>query len=73
MYPYVALRGPRYRENSHANHTWDIPIARSTLRCLAYPCVALGRARGHDRVPTVAMRVLGVLLDYGLGCRSGNS
>ena len=22
MYPYVALRGPPYRENSHANHTW---------------------------------------------------
>jgi hypothetical protein len=22
MYPYVALRGPTYRENSHANHTW---------------------------------------------------
>jgi hypothetical protein len=21
-YPYVALRGPTYRENSHANHTW---------------------------------------------------
>ena len=22
MYPYVVLRGPTYRENSHANHTW---------------------------------------------------
>jgi len=22
MYPYVALRCPTYRENSHANHTW---------------------------------------------------
>ena len=22
MYPYVALRGPTYRENSHASHTW---------------------------------------------------
>jgi hypothetical protein len=22
MYPYVALRCPRYRENSRANHTW---------------------------------------------------
>jgi hypothetical protein len=22
MYPYVALRGPTYREISHANHTW---------------------------------------------------
>ena len=22
MYPYVALCGPTYRENSHANHTW---------------------------------------------------
>ena len=22
MYPYVALGGPTYRENSHANHTW---------------------------------------------------
>jgi hypothetical protein len=22
MYLYVALRGPTYRENSHANHTW---------------------------------------------------
>src|SRR6266403_2067689 len=22
MYPYVALHGPTYRENSHANHTW---------------------------------------------------
>jgi hypothetical protein len=22
VYPYVALRGPTYRENSHANHTW---------------------------------------------------
>ena len=22
MYPYVALRGPTYRENSPANHTW---------------------------------------------------
>ena len=25
MYPYVALRGPTYRENSHANHTWHPP------------------------------------------------
>jgi len=23
MYPYVALRCPTYRENSHANHTWN--------------------------------------------------
>jgi hypothetical protein len=23
VYPYVALRGPTYRENSHANHTWQ--------------------------------------------------
>jgi hypothetical protein len=22
MYLYVALRGPTYREDSHANHTW---------------------------------------------------
>jgi hypothetical protein len=22
MYPYIALRGPTFRENSHANHTW---------------------------------------------------
>ncbi len=22
MYPYLALRCPIYRENSHANHTW---------------------------------------------------
>ena len=64
MYPYVALRCPTYRENSHANHTWhppshqtacfkgseaparvgSIPIARSTFRCLACPCVVLGRA-----------------------------
>jgi hypothetical protein len=22
MYPFVALRCPTYRENSHANHTW---------------------------------------------------
>jgi hypothetical protein len=62
MYPYVALRRPTYRENSHANHTWhppsqkplvsslgaaarvgSIPIARSTFRCLACPCVVLGR------------------------------
>src|SRR5258708_35892169 len=25
MYPYVALRCPTYRENSHANHTWHQP------------------------------------------------
>ena len=25
MYPYVALRCPTYRENSHANHTWHPP------------------------------------------------
>jgi len=25
MYPYVASRGPTYRENSHANHTWQSP------------------------------------------------
>src|ERR1700722_15003965 len=25
MYPYVALRCPTYRENSHANHTWHRP------------------------------------------------
>jgi hypothetical protein len=24
MHPYVALRGPTYRENSHANHTWHM-------------------------------------------------
>src|SRR6266404_78802 len=23
-YPYIALRGPTYRENSHANHTWHL-------------------------------------------------
>ncbi len=22
LYPYAAPRGPTYRENSHANHTW---------------------------------------------------
>jgi hypothetical protein len=29
MYPYVALRGPTYRENSHANHTWHSPSQQS--------------------------------------------
>jgi len=24
-YPYVALLGPTYHENSHGNHTWDSP------------------------------------------------
>ena len=31
----------------------SIPIARSTFRCLACPCVALGRGSAHRPVPTV--------------------
>jgi hypothetical protein len=31
MYPYVALRCPTYRENSHANHTWHQHLARTRL------------------------------------------
>jgi hypothetical protein len=30
MYPYVASRGPTYRENSHASHTW-YPSSRQTV------------------------------------------
>ena len=29
MYPYVAVRGPTYRENSHANHTWNPQLHRT--------------------------------------------
>ncbi len=29
MYPYVAVHGPTYRENSHANHTWSPPSRQS--------------------------------------------
>jgi hypothetical protein len=29
MDPYVALRGPTYRENSHATHTWYPPSQQS--------------------------------------------
>jgi hypothetical protein len=35
----------------------SIPIARSTSRCLAYPCVVLGRESAHRSVPTVPMRL----------------
>jgi hypothetical protein len=30
MYPYVALCGPTYLENSHASHTWHWPSREST-------------------------------------------
>jgi hypothetical protein len=30
MYPYVALRCPTYRENSHANHTWNPQLHQTT-------------------------------------------
>jgi hypothetical protein len=29
MYPYVALRCPTYRENSHANHTWNALLLKT--------------------------------------------
>jgi hypothetical protein len=29
MYPYIAVHGPTYRENSHANHTWNPPSRQS--------------------------------------------
>src|ERR1700679_14562 len=35
MYPYVALRSPTYRENSHANHTRN-PQARQSA-CFSAP------------------------------------
>src|ERR1700732_4073193 len=35
LYPYVALPGPTYRENSHANHTWDSPSRQSA--CFSAP------------------------------------
>ena len=35
----------------------SIPIARSTFRCLACPCVALGRCSSHRPVPTVSTRL----------------
>ena len=31
MYPYAAPRGPTYRENSRAHHTWDPAIASNRL------------------------------------------
>ena len=31
MYPYVALRGLTYRENSHTNHTWHSPSQQSAF------------------------------------------
>jgi hypothetical protein len=34
----------------------SIPIARSTFRCLAAPCVVLGRELAYRPVPTVSMR-----------------
>jgi hypothetical protein len=35
----------------------SIPIARSTLCCLACPCVVLGRSSAHRAVTTVSTRV----------------
>jgi hypothetical protein len=35
----------------------SIPIARSTFRCLACPCVALGRDLAYRPVPTVSTRL----------------
>jgi hypothetical protein len=30
MYPYVVLCCPTYRENSHANHTWNPQLRQTT-------------------------------------------
>jgi hypothetical protein len=35
----------------------SIPIARSTFRCLACPCVVLGRDLAYRPVPTVSTRL----------------
>ena len=39
----------------------SIPIARSTFRCLACPCVVLGRGSRYRPVPTVSMWLLSVI------------
>jgi hypothetical protein len=36
---------------------WAIPIARSTFRCLACPCVVLGRDLAYRPVSTVSTRL----------------
>jgi hypothetical protein len=72
MYPYVAPRTAKihtpitleYRRNGkhrvfplqRRRPCGSIPIARSTFRCLACPCVVLGLTRAHCLVPTVSMR-----------------
>ena len=82
MYPYATLRSPTYRENSHANHTWQpqsyqtacfkgseappvwvrFPSPAPLFRCLACPCVVLGRGSAHRPVPTVSTRLQSFLL-----------
>jgi Phage integrase, N-terminal SAM-like domain len=43
MYPYAALRGPTYRHNSHAHHTWD--SSSHQIACFQAP---EGRPCGFD-------------------------
>ncbi len=45
------------------NPVGSIPIARSTFRCLACPCVVLGRDLAYRPVPTVSMRLQPVFSD----------
>jgi hypothetical protein len=49
MYPYATLRGPTYRENSHANHTWR-PSSRHTA-CFQAPNAPSVRVRFPSPAP----------------------
>src|ERR1700733_5394053 len=52
-----ASRNATFSRLCRAVRLGSIPIARSTFRCLACPCVVLRRARVHCLVPTVSMRL----------------
>jgi hypothetical protein len=59
----VSLRGPTYRENSHANHTWDSPSRQSACFRVPEPRPAWVRFLSPApllvvwRIPTLTIRV----------------
>jgi hypothetical protein len=63
MYPYVALDSPTYRENSHANHTWDSPSLQTL--CFQGP---EGPPALNSHAPLVAREIAGGWTALALTC-----
>jgi len=64
MHPYVGLRGPTYRENSHAKHTWhqhSHETACFVVPETPFPVGSIPIARSTSRLASAAELYYGVV------------